>query len=285
MQDRIDHLESLVLSLMRRQQQPTSIPDEFSPQSDTALGTPSDRRDHVGTEVDAVVDADVDDDFQVEVESLTTPKQGKQRPCDNHDRRQVSPSPSDYGTIRMRKSGPSYANNTHWLAILGSITELREHVALESPSPEPVLQQHAPLTGFDLDTRPFPRPRLLYGCRVQASLSSILQAVPPRPVVDRLVSRYFNDLDMATGKHSVRNPVPNAKVTEVWLTRDHRRHCSSRQVCTRGTALSRISLAIFMAAMNHSMKTSGRTLRGPQSTSCGLVSSSPSCVCLASSNN
>lgn len=212
MQDRIDHLESLVLSLMRRQQQPVAIPDESSPQSDTALGTPIDRRNHVGTEINAGVDADVDDDIQVEVESLTTSSQAKPQPHHSHHQRQVSPSPSDYGTIRMRKSRPSYANSTHWLAILDSITELRQHVALDNPGQDPVLQQNAPLTGFDLDTGPVPRPRLLYGCRVQATLSSILQAVPPRPVVDRLVSRYFNDLDMATGKPSVQNPVRGADI-------------------------------------------------------------------------
>lgn len=197
---------------MRRQQQPAATPDESGSQPDIALGTPNDRREHVGTEVDASINIDVDDDFQVEIESLTTSSQAKPQPHHAHEQRQVSPSPSDYGTIRMRKSGPSYANNTHWLAILDSITELREHVALENPSSEPVLQQNSPRTGFELDTRPFSRPRLLYGCRVQASLSSILQAVPPRPVVDRLVSRYFNDLDMATGKPCIRNLVRSADI-------------------------------------------------------------------------
>lgn len=184
MQDRIDHLESLVLGLMQRQQQPAATPDGSVPQSGT-----------VATSVD------VDVDVQAEAESPITPSQAKPKPREAHDQRQVSPSPSDYGTIRMRKSGPGYAGNTHWLAILDSISQLREHVVLDNPSPNPVPQQHAAaLTVFDLDTRPLPRPRLLYGCRVQPSFSSILQAVPPRPVVDRLVSRYFNDLDMATGE-------------------------------------------------------------------------------------
>lgn len=198
MQDRIDHLESLVLGLMQRQQQPARTPDESAPQSDTALGTPSDKRDHIGTGLDASVDADVD--VQIEVESPSNPGQARPQPRDAHDQRQISPSPSDYGTIHMRESGPGYVSSTHWLAILDSITQLREHVALDDPSPNPVPQQHAALTVFDIDIQPLPRPRLLYGCRVQASFSSILQAVPPRPVVDRLVSRYFNDLDMATGK-------------------------------------------------------------------------------------
>lgn len=91
-------------------------------------------------------------------------------------------------------------SNTHWAAILDSITQLREHVELDNPSPNLVPQQHTALNVLDLDARPFPRPRLYYRCRVQASFSSILQAMPPRPIVDRLVSCYFNDLDMATGK-------------------------------------------------------------------------------------
>lgn len=193
-QDRIDHLESLVLSLMQRQQQPAATRDNLAPQFDTTLGTPSDRRDHVGTSVD------VDIDIQVDVEPPTTPSQAEPQQCDHDTQRQVSPSPSDYGTIRMRESGLGYASNTHWLAILDSITQLREHVALNNPSPNPVPQQHAALAVFDRDARPLPRPRLLYGVRGQASFSSILQAVPPRPTADRLVSRYFNDLDMATGK-------------------------------------------------------------------------------------
>jgi hypothetical protein len=100
----------------------------------------------------------------------------------------------------MRESGPGYASSTHWLTILDSITELREHVAFDDPGPTPVQQQYDGLTVFDLHTRSPPRPMLLYGCRVQPSFSSILKAVPARPIVDRLVSRYFNDLDMATGK-------------------------------------------------------------------------------------
>lgn len=220
-QDRIDHLESLVLGLMQRQQQPAATLDELSLQSDTALGTPSDRRDHVGTGVDASVDADVD--VQREVKSLTTPGQARPQSRDAHHQRRVSPSPSDYGTIRIHKSGPGYASNSHWLAILESITQLREHVALDNPSPDPLPQQHTALAVLDLDTRPLPHPRLLYGCRVQASFSSILKAVPPRPIVDRLVSRYFNDLDMATGKTlfeaaSKLRTSNDSKVSNVWLT-------------------------------------------------------------------
>lgn len=179
---------------MQRQQQPVATPDEPACQSDTALDAPSDRRDRVGAGVD------VDVDVEVEVGPPSSASQARPQLCEAHDQHQVSPSPSDYGTIRMRESGPGYAGNTHWIAILDSITQLREHVALENPSPNPVPQQNAALTVYDLDTRPLPRPRLLYGYRVQASFSSILQAVPPRPVVDRLVSRYFNDMDMATGK-------------------------------------------------------------------------------------
>lgn len=124
-QDRIDHLESLVFGLMQRQQQPAATPNRSAQQSDTALGAPSDRRDRVGVGGGVDVDVDVDIDVQVEVEPETRI---------NYAERQVSPSPSDYGTIHMRESGLTYASNTHWLAILDSITQLREHVVLDDPA-------------------------------------------------------------------------------------------------------------------------------------------------------
>lgn len=51
-----------------------------------------------------------------------------------------------------------------------------------------------------VDIRPNPRPQLLYGCASHESLSTILRALPPRLTVDRLVSRYFNDLNLAAGE-------------------------------------------------------------------------------------
>jgi hypothetical protein len=113
-------------------------------------------------------------------------------PIEPESERPVSPSPSDYGSISIRHSRMNYVGSSHWAAILDSITELRNHFAQEEDAfdqpPDPVL---AP-------TR-FPKPQLLYSGLAYETTFSIIKSIPPRPVVDRLVSRYFNVLDIAPG--------------------------------------------------------------------------------------
>ena len=107
--------------------------------------------------------------------------------------RQVPPSPSDYGSIRIRESSVSYVGNAHWAAVLDNIAELRDHFERED-------EAHAQcMDPSRLQATIPPRPQLLYDCSANGTLTSIIDSLPPRPVVDRLVSRYFNDLDVATG--------------------------------------------------------------------------------------
>lgn len=42
-------------------------------------------------------------------------------------------------------------------------------------------------------------PRLLYGCRPAASVDELLYALPPRSMTSRMVSAYFNGLDLSSG--------------------------------------------------------------------------------------
>ena len=46
-------------------------------------------------------------------------------------------------------------------------------------------------------------PELLFGSNNYASKQDIIASVPARPIVDRLVSRYFNAMDMVPGKSFV----------------------------------------------------------------------------------
>lgn len=102
--------------------------------------------------------------------------------------RPVSPSPSDYGSIIMGSTGTSYVGSAHWSAILDSITELKNDLELTDEDEADV-------------PRPYcPGPQLLYGYAGQVSKNVVLGSIPPRQVVDRLVSRYFNALDMAPGR-------------------------------------------------------------------------------------
>lgn len=105
-----------------------------------------------------------------------------------------SPSPSDYGSIRLKGSGVSYVSSAHWTAVLDSIDELRDHFEQEDNSQ--VVASDAIQSQVS-----FPSPQLLYGgCPLHVTPALILNSVPNRPVVDRLVARYFNVLDMAPGK-------------------------------------------------------------------------------------
>lgn len=148
---------------------------------------------------------------------------------------EVPPSPSDYGTIRIQESGTSYVSSAHWVAVLDSIAQLRDHFAHEDQ-----INAHVsdPLQLQEANSATL-RPQLLYGCSVHVTLASILQAIPPRSVVDRLVSRYFNDLDMATGKVTKYADAP--KLSGILLVADRvTRSRAQRQVPSRGTYHQRL---------------------------------------------
>jgi hypothetical protein len=102
----------------------------------------------------------------------------------------ISPSPSDHGTMSIRSARASYVGSSHWKAVLDSITELRKHL----PQEEDAIN----LTP-DLGSSPisFPKPQILYNGTVHETPVSIIKSIPPRSVVDRLISRYFNMLDIA----------------------------------------------------------------------------------------
>jgi hypothetical protein len=111
----------------------------------------------------------------------------------------VSPSPSDHGTLSTRSARVSYVGSSHWAAVLDSITELRNHLAQE---------EDAINLPPDLVSSPtsFSKPQLLYNVTMYETTVSIIKSLPPRSVVDRLVSRYFNVLDIAPGTFTVMRP-------------------------------------------------------------------------------
>jgi hypothetical protein len=108
----------------------------------------------------------------------------------------VLPSPSDHGTLSTRSARVSYVGSTHWAAVLDSITELRNHLAQE----EDAINLPPDLVSSLIS---FPKPQLLYNDTMYETPVSIIKSLPPRSVVDRLVSRYFNVLDIAPGTFPV----------------------------------------------------------------------------------
>ena len=90
----------------------------------------------------------------------------------------------------MHSHGANYVSSVHWAAVLDSISELKDHYEKEEEARMLATSDYIPLHS--------PGPRLLYE-PVQATKADILASVPARPVVDRMVARYFNAQGVAPG--------------------------------------------------------------------------------------
>ncbi|KAF2237944.1 putative Zn(II)2Cys6 transcription factor [Viridothelium virens] len=81
-------------------------------------------------------------------------------------------SPADPGTLKLHESGTSYIQSVHWEAILTKIRGLKEDLVTDSKAPS--------------------GSHLFYGPNRHETRDEILAAVPPRPVVDRLMALHFD---------------------------------------------------------------------------------------------
>ncbi|KAL4908907.1 hypothetical protein BDW74DRAFT_187388 [Aspergillus multicolor] len=107
---------------------------------------------------------------------------------------------SESGSMKISNSELQYVGGDHWVAILDSIADLKDHLDCEEQlklaEEQDVGEQgnNSPTDAANL------RPKgafLLYGTR-QASHDEILSALPPKYAVDRYISHYFNYLDLVS---------------------------------------------------------------------------------------
>lgn len=93
-----------------------------------------------------------------------------------------SPASSEYGSMRPHSHGAEYVGSAHWAAVLDSISELRDHYEEEEEARMLINNDRVPYRS--------PGPLLLYQ-PVNVTKAEILASIPARPVVDRMVARYF----------------------------------------------------------------------------------------------
>ncbi|KEZ42267.1 hypothetical protein SAPIO_CDS6126 [Scedosporium apiospermum] len=91
------------------------------------------------------------------------------------------------GNLSTTSATSVYVSDAHWVAILDNISELKEQVQFE--------RDIAPVELHSQGKDEKESPALLFGYQGSISKEALLAAMPERPVVDRLVSKYFNDLD------------------------------------------------------------------------------------------
>ncbi|KAM0248801.1 hypothetical protein ACHAQJ_009312 [Trichoderma viride] len=120
-----------------------------------------------------------------------TPIAGPNKPGKQADPRGLSENTStqrDYadspGRMLVNKLGTRYVDATHWQAMLNEITEVKEYVQK--------IQDATLDTATDSAAREVHGPKLLLGTSQSMTKSDLLASLPPRRVVDKLASQYFN---------------------------------------------------------------------------------------------
>lgn len=99
--------------------------------------------------------------------------------------------------MRVHSHGANYVGSVHWAAVLDSISELKNHYEKEEEARMlATTSDYAPNCSYSYS----PGPRLLYG-PVLATRADILASIPARPVVDRMIARYFNAQGIAPGTY------------------------------------------------------------------------------------
>ena len=174
-QARIKKLENLVVDLMQKTTPKDGMTEPPLPGQDTGTGSPTLVGSRVGT-------------FDGISESPWT------NPVSNSD--DVSSQANNYGSMKLSDSNLRYVNSAHWAAVLDGIAELKSHFEREDEDRE---KYHARRIS---DPPHFNSmgPQLLYGCFEYTTKEEILASLPARPVVDRMVSRFFNSFDMSSGQ-------------------------------------------------------------------------------------
>ena len=102
---------------------------------------------------------------------------------------QIDPSlpESSLGKFTKAKDQVNFVGSDHWEAILEGIAELK--IDLEATDTSEMVDF---------------KPQILFGVNSHATKSEIMSSVPPRPVCDMLLSRWFNIMDMAPRKSTIR---------------------------------------------------------------------------------
>lgn len=96
----------------------------------------------------------------------------------------------EHGSIHPSASELPYVEGDHWASILDDIADLK--IRVDGHVTSNYMEGHGVMSKYKS-----PHALLLYGCPQATSRDEILAGLPPKNVVDRHVSVYFNRLDIA----------------------------------------------------------------------------------------
>ncbi|RLM00718.1 hypothetical protein CFD26_107814 [Aspergillus turcosus] len=168
MQNRIDRLESLVLSLMTNGSQSAGPAAAMAAISGTSSSGGSLNQGH---------------DIDLDEETSNAPEES--------DTEQVTKS---FGIMKVDNNKSYYISDAHWASVLNDIAEVRNYFHTHKKQYEEQAEKFK-ATSFPSDV---PGSTLLLGVMKPASRAEIMSSFPSRYTTDMLIARYFNSYDPAT---------------------------------------------------------------------------------------
>ncbi|KAL1965826.1 hypothetical protein VTN77DRAFT_5147 [Rasamsonia byssochlamydoides] len=181
MQNRIDRLESLVLSLMTNGAQsagPAAAMAAISGNDSIGSG----RNSH---------DQDQDED-----------------PADGQEESETEQVTKSFGVMKVDNNKSFYISDAHWAAVLNDIAEVRQYFANTKKQYE---EQAQKIKASRADPDPS---TLLFGSMKPVSKAEIMASFPSRYITDMLIARYFNTY--SPGTHILHVPTFQKEYNEHW---------------------------------------------------------------------
>ncbi|KAJ5591872.1 uncharacterized protein N7459_002241 [Penicillium hispanicum] len=183
MQNRIDRLEGLVLSLM------TNGAQSAGPAA--ALAAISGESSGPSTGLSNELDFDEDGNGM----------------ADESDTEQVTKS---FGVMKMDNNKSYYISEAHWASVLNDISEVRNFFSTHKQQ----FEEQAEKVKATQPQTDVPGSALLFGVMKPLSRAEILATLPSKYTTDLLVARYFNSYDPAT--HILHGPTFQSQYNKHW---------------------------------------------------------------------
>ncbi|QQK41500.1 C6 transcription factor, putative [Penicillium digitatum] len=121
--------------------------------------------------------------------------------------RDAALTPADTGKLFVKDEGTSYVDGANWRAILEEINDMKEYLDTDGEDYDD--------EGVEIDPYDDSSPVLLLGHGRPVSKEEMLMDIPPRPLADRLVSRFLKTSEPA--RVSIHVPTFQKEYEEFWL--------------------------------------------------------------------
>ncbi|KAF2278277.1 uncharacterized protein EI97DRAFT_249612 [Westerdykella ornata] len=193
MQNRIDRLEGLILSLMTNGAQSAGPAAAQAAIANTLAGCPYGSSENSYSA------------------SHSNPESIREEEEEEGDESEVEKVAKSIGVMKMDNNRTIFASEAHWYAILGEIAEVKNYFNEHKKQYEEQLKRYKASRPDDTSSGT----AFLFGGQKPATQADILARFPNKSTADILVARYFNTYD--PGIHIIHGPTFQKQYDQHWL--------------------------------------------------------------------